>query len=74
VSAGVWEKEGLLTDGEWEKVRTHAQYTERILARPALLARLGAQDHERLEGTGYPHRLPAGSLPPGARLLAVADM
>lgn len=77
VSAGVWEKEGPLTDGEWEKVRLHASYTERILARPPLLARLGAlgaRDHERLDGNGYPHRLPAGSLPPGARLLAVADM
>ena len=34
VSAGVWEKEGPLTEGEWEKVRVHAGYTERILARP----------------------------------------
>jgi HD-GYP domain-containing protein (c-di-GMP phosphodiesterase class II)/DNA-binding CsgD family transcriptional regulator len=77
VSAGVWEKEGPLTDGEWEKVRMHAYYTERILARPPLLARLGtlgALDHERLDSSGYPHRLPAASLPPGARVLAAADM
>ena len=77
VSAGVWEKEGPLTDGEWEKVRLHAYYTERILARPPLLARLGAigaRDHERLDGNGYPHKLAAGSLPPGARVLAAADM
>jgi HD-GYP domain-containing protein (c-di-GMP phosphodiesterase class II)/DNA-binding CsgD family transcriptional regulator len=77
VSAAVWEKEGPLTDGEWEKVRLHAYYTERILARPPLLARLGAlgaRDHERLDGNGYPHRLPAGALPAGARVLAVADM
>jgi HD-GYP domain-containing protein (c-di-GMP phosphodiesterase class II) len=77
VSAGVWEKEGPLTDGEWEQVRMHAHYTEQILARPPLLARLGALgalDHERLDATGYPHHLPAGSLPPGARVLAAADM
>jgi HD-GYP domain-containing protein (c-di-GMP phosphodiesterase class II) len=76
VSARVWEKEGPLTDGEWEQVRKHAGYTEQILARPPLLARLGALgalDHERLDGTGY-HRRPAASLPPGARLLAAADM
>jgi len=76
VSAGVWEKEGPLTDGEWEKVRQHAGFTERILARPPLLARLGAlgsKDHERMDGTGY-QRLAAGSLPPGARVLAAADM
>jgi HD-GYP domain-containing protein (c-di-GMP phosphodiesterase class II) len=77
VSASVWEKEGPLTDGEWAKVRMHAEYTARILARPPLLARLGtmgALDHERLDGTGYPHRMAAASLAPGARLLAAADM
>jgi len=77
VSAGVWEKVGPLTDGEWEKVRMHAQYTERILARPPLLARLGtmgALDHERLDGTGYPHRMSAAALAAGARVLAAADM
>ena len=77
VSAAVWEKEGPLTDAEWEKVRLHARYTEQILARPPLLARLGALgalDHERIDGSGYPHRWTAGSLPAGARVLAVADM
>lgn len=77
VASGVWEKEGPLTEREWEAVRKHADYTERILARPSMLARLGALgalDHERLDGTGYHRRLPAESLPPGARLLAVADM
>src|SRR4029079_6774500 len=77
VSAGVWEKEGPLTEGEWEKVRMHAHYTERILARPPLLARLGtlgSLDHERMDGTGYPHRHAAASLPAGARLLQAADM
>ena len=47
-----------VTDGEWEKVRQHAGFTERILARPPLLARLGAlgsKDHERMDGTGYPN-------------------
>jgi len=76
VAAGVWEKEGPLDAREWEAVRKHAGYTEQILARPPLLARLGALgclDHERLDGTGYHHR-PGESLPPGARLLAVADM
>ena len=76
VAAGVWEKEGPLDEREWEAVRKHAGYTEQILARPPMLARLGALgslDHERLDGTGY-HQRPAESLPPGARLLAVADM
>jgi HD-GYP domain-containing protein (c-di-GMP phosphodiesterase class II) len=76
VSAGVWEKEGPLTEGEWAEVRKHVGYTERILARPAQLARLGALgalDHERMDGTGY-NRRPAADLTAGARVLAAADM
>ncbi len=52
----------------------HAGYTERILARPPLLARLGALgslDHERMDGTGYPRRAAriaaAGRAPAGGR-------
>jgi HD-GYP domain-containing protein (c-di-GMP phosphodiesterase class II) len=76
VSAGVWEKEGPLSEAEWERVRMHTRYTAQILARPPLLARLGALgalDHERVDGSGY-QKVAAAALPPGARLLAVADM
>ena len=34
----------------------------------------GSLDHERMDGSGYPHRHPAASLPSGARLLQAADM
>jgi HD-GYP domain-containing protein (c-di-GMP phosphodiesterase class II) len=76
VSAAVWEKEGPLSEAEWERVRMHTKYTGQVLARPPLLARLaalGTLDHERVDGTGY-QKLPAASLSEGARLLAVADM
>jgi HD-GYP domain-containing protein (c-di-GMP phosphodiesterase class II) len=77
VSAGVWTKPGPLTEREWEQVRLHPYYTERILARPPALATLGALaalHHERLDGSGYHRRLPASLLPPAARLLAAADV
>jgi HD-GYP domain-containing protein (c-di-GMP phosphodiesterase class II) len=76
VSAGVWTKPGPLTEREWEQVRLHPYYTERILARPAALATVGALaalHHERLDGSGYHRRLPASLLSPAARLLAAAD-
>jgi len=76
VSAAVWEKEGPLSETEWERVRMHTKYTGQVLARPPLLARLaalGTLDHERVDGSGY-QKMPATSLPAGARLLAVADM
>ncbi|MGH2730238.1 MAG: HD-GYP domain-containing protein, partial [Actinomycetota bacterium] len=52
----IWDKPGPLSDAEWERVRLHTYYTERMLARPPDLARLGALaalHHERLDGSGY---------------------
>ncbi|MFN8458026.1 MAG: LuxR C-terminal-related transcriptional regulator [Anaerolineae bacterium] len=55
----------------------HPYYTERILARPSALARLGnlaGLHHERLDGSGYHRGLSAAMLSPMARLLAAADV
>lgn len=71
------EKDGPLTDGEWERVRLHSYYTERIFARPQALAHIGqlaALHHERLDRSGYHRGLPGTLLPPIARIIAVADM
>lgn len=70
------QKPGPLTDLEWERLRLHTYYTERILARPRELGRFGALaalHHERLDGSGYHRGLPAAMLPPAARLIAAAD-
>jgi HD-GYP domain-containing protein (c-di-GMP phosphodiesterase class II) len=72
----IWDKEGPLTESEWERVRMHTYYTERILARlPALgpVAAIAALAHERLDGSGYHRRLPSSAVPLAARLLAAAD-
>jgi HD-GYP domain-containing protein (c-di-GMP phosphodiesterase class II) len=76
ISGGIWAKPGPLTEREWERVRMHAYYTERVLARPSTLARLGsiaALHHERLDGSGYHRGLPSPMLQPAARILAAAD-
>ncbi len=77
VSAGLWNKAGKLAEGEWERVRLHSHFTERIFARVPRLADLAAAaalDHERMDGSGYPRRPPASLLPASARLLAAADV
>ena len=67
VSSAVWGKAAGLSAAEWEQVRLHPYYGERVLARPAALARLGAivgQHHERLDGSGYHRGAPASGLSP----------
>jgi HD-GYP domain-containing protein (c-di-GMP phosphodiesterase class II) len=77
VSNAIWEKPAGLTIGEWERVRLHPYYTERILARPPVLksiTAIAALHHERLDGEGYHRGLPAAMQPLPARLLAAADV
>lgn len=77
VTASIWCKAGTLTEGEWERVRLHPYYTERVLSRAKALAPLGllaAQHHERIDGSGYHRGLAGGAISPAARLLAAADV
>lgn len=76
VSAGVWCKAGPLSEADWERVRLHPYYTQRILAKPQALAELGVvagAHHERLDGSGYHRNLSANLLTPVMCLLAVAE-
>jgi HD-GYP domain-containing protein (c-di-GMP phosphodiesterase class II) len=77
VPNGLWDKPGPLSDAEWERVRLHSYYGERIVARsPALapLAMTAGMHHERLDGSGYRRSNAAAAIPGAARLLAVADV
>jgi HD-GYP domain-containing protein (c-di-GMP phosphodiesterase class II)/DNA-binding CsgD family transcriptional regulator len=72
----VWTKTGPLTADEWEQVRLHPYYTERVLARSSYLsslARIASTHHERIDGSGYHRQLTAGSMTHADRLLAAAD-
>lgn len=72
----IWDKEGALTDAEWERVRMHTYYTERVLTRVTGLGNapaIAALAHERLDGGGYHRRLPPPALSLAARVLAAAD-
>jgi HD-GYP domain-containing protein (c-di-GMP phosphodiesterase class II) len=76
VSNAVWEKPAPLTTAEWEQVRMHPYFTERILATSATLAPMAAVaglHHERLDGSGYHRGCGAPSISTAARVLAAAD-
>ncbi len=77
VPNGIWDKPGPLSAGEWERVRLHPYYTERVLERCGLLAAhalVAGSHHERLDGSGYHRAATAAKLSVGARLLAAADV
>jgi putative nucleotidyltransferase with HDIG domain len=76
VSTGTWERPGPLSTGEWERVRMHPYFGERVLARCGGLEQvvaIAARHHERLDASGYHRGAGAGDLPLAARILAAAD-
>jgi HD-GYP domain-containing protein (c-di-GMP phosphodiesterase class II) len=76
VPARIWQKPASLTADEWERVRLHAYYTERLLTNSPFLAELApiaSGHHERLDGSGYHRGITAATLTRPARLLAAAD-
>ncbi|HEU5331566.1 MAG TPA: HD domain-containing phosphohydrolase [Actinocrinis sp.] len=75
VPVTILDKPGPLSATEWERMRLSSYYTERVLARPSALARLGAVAalaHERMDGTGYHRGLGGASLTMTGRILAAA--
>lgn len=77
VATGIWSKPGSLNDGEREKVRMHAYYTQRVLARsPTLmrLAEIASSAHERCDGSGYFRGSVDRNVEASARILAAADI
>jgi HD-GYP domain-containing protein (c-di-GMP phosphodiesterase class II) len=72
----IWDKPGPLSATETDRMRLHPYYTQRVLARPGELARigeLGAMAHERLDGSGYFRGLSGAAIGLPARVLAAAN-
>jgi HD-GYP domain-containing protein (c-di-GMP phosphodiesterase class II) len=77
VPNGIWTRSGPLDWGQWERVRLHAYYTDRVLSpieALAPVAEVAVAAHERVDGSGYHQHRTSRSLLPAARLLAAADM
>jgi HD-GYP domain-containing protein (c-di-GMP phosphodiesterase class II) len=77
VSAGIWGKTNPLSDSDWEKIRLHSYYTERVFSRSeklSVLGRLASMHHERLDGSGYHRGETSSMLTPAMLILAAADV
>lgn len=72
----LWLKVGKLTDDERFQMQVHPTMAAGILERMdgwAPAAEMVAQHHEMPDGGGYPRRLTANQICPGAKLLAIVD-
>jgi putative nucleotidyltransferase with HDIG domain len=77
VPNNILDKPGKLTATEWETVRLHPYYTQRILERISgfqHLAYIASSHHEKLDGSGYFRNLRSTQLPMTARAITVADI
>src|SRR5262249_52984358 len=77
VPNGILAKPGPLDWSEWERVRLHSHYTERVLAPIEALhavAEIAGAAHERADGSGYHRSRTSKSLSQAARVLAAADV
>ena len=77
VPVRVWNHPGPLAAGDWEQVRLHAYYTERVLCRVSTLAavvEVASFHHERLDGSGYHRGTVAREISRPARVVAAADV
>ena len=77
VPNSILDKPGPLTAREWEVVRLHPYYTQRILEKVNGFehrAYVASSHHEKLDGSGYYRNLRASQLPLQARVLTMADM
>jgi HD-GYP domain-containing protein (c-di-GMP phosphodiesterase class II) len=77
VPNSVLDKQGKLDANEWQIIQEHPRLTREILSRISQfgeLALIAGAHHEKLDGSGYPDRLPGNRLPLEARIIAVADV
>lgn len=73
-------KQGSLTNEEFDEIRSHVSHTFKFLSRipwGKSLRRvplIAGAHHERLNGTGYPHRLKAEEIPVQSKMMSVSDI
>ena len=73
----ILNKQGKLTDQEFDLIRSHAKVGHKILSQTNLDSRIklaALQHHERFDGSGYPRGLESDEIDFFASILAIADV
>lgn len=76
IPASILSKPGKLSEIEFKMIETHCQVGHDILEKiefPYPIAKIVAQHHERLNGSGYPKGLKSKDISIEAKVIAVAD-
>jgi putative nucleotidyltransferase with HDIG domain len=75
VPLAILNKPGKLTVEELGVIERHAPVGADMVSRIGddELTQMVAHHHERIDGSGYPSQLSGSEIPPGARIIAVAD-
>lgn len=77
VPAEILTKPGILSEQEFELIRTHPEAGYDILKKinfPWPISKMVLQHHERMDGSGYPNGLSGDEILLEARIIAVADV
>lgn len=76
VDPQLFKRNGPLLKKEWRQIHLHPDETLRLLSQVTLnpyVQEIAIHHHERLDGTGYPHRLPAEALAWEVRLVSLVE-
>ena len=76
ISESILNKQGKLTDKEWQEMKRHSEIGYRILFSVDDMSSLAGYvlaHHERFDGKGYPKGLRGEETPLQSRIVAIAD-
>lgn len=80
IKDSVLQKEGKLTEKEYEHIKEHVKFTHNILEKVCTtdnfkdVVKIASSHHERFDGSGYFKGLSGEKIPLGGRILAVCDV
>lgn len=73
----ILQKPGRFTDDEYEQMKKHVEYGVEILNEEAHISEISRNvvqmHHERLDGNGYPNKVPEKEIDSYARMIAIVD-
>lgn len=73
-------RRGSLTEDERREIESHVSHTIRFLStipwtpELAQVPHIAGAHHEKMDGSGYPHRMQGADIPVGARIMSVCDI